>query len=63
MVKDILAISEKFIVLQMAEKLFIHETLKCLTYKRKKADGAIVTSLRMLPSTLENRDHRSHFPG
>ena len=62
MVKAILAVSEKFIILQMVEKLFIDEAFKHLTYYRKQADGAIVTWLRMLTSTLENRDNRSNFP-
>ena len=53
---------EKFIVLQMAE-LFIDEAFKYLTYSRKQANGVIVTWLRMLTHTHENRDNRSHFPG
>ena len=40
MVKAILAVSEKFIVLQMAEKLFIDEAFKYLTYYRKQDDGS-----------------------
>ena len=39
MAKAILAVSEKFIVLQIAEKLFIDEAFKHLTSCRKQADG------------------------
>jgi len=62
MTKDILAVIGKFIVLQIAE-LFIDEAFKYVTYSMKKADVAIVTLLRMLTSTHENRYNRSHFPG
>ena len=63
MPKAKLAVNEKFIVLQMAEKLFIDEEFKCLTYYRKQADAVIVIWLRMLTSTHENMDNRSHDPG
>ena len=61
MVKAIPVVSVKFIVHQMAEKLFIDEAFEYLTSYRKQADGAVVTWLRMFTSTLENRDNRNHF--
>ena len=62
MAKAVLTVNENFIVLQMAEKLFLAEAFKYHTYYRM-ADGVIVTWLRRLTSTFENRNNRSHFPG